>query len=150
MKWSNLAVSYVLTPAPAKEMQRKGSSSIHIQQYLLQTHISDRSVIFQHGPYASLSNLYLMKLFGFLCCACPEASSRPSSTSKARNIYICDLESQYSSLQVEEMYLRRRYLERRKTVSFAEDFCVKKVQLNPRKAVTSILKSPGQSPRHSQ
>ncbi len=91
-----------------------------------------------------------MKLFGFLCCACPEPSAQPSSTSEARNVYTCDLDAQYSSLQVEEMYLRRRYLERRKTVSFAEDFCVKKVQLKPRKAVTSILKSPGQSPRHSQ
>lgn len=86
-----------------------------------------------------------MRISGFLCCACPEATADLPTTPDARNVYLCDLDTQYSSLQTEEMYLRRKYLERRKTVSFAEDFCMKKPLLKTRKAVTSILKSP----RHS-
>ena len=105
-------------------------------------HLFNREGFFHHNPYTSHCNHYLMRIFGFLCCACPEATPDSSATPDSRNIYLCDLDTQYSSLQVEEIYLRRKYLERRKTVSFAEDFCMKKPSMKPRKAVTSILKSP--------
>lgn len=88
-----------------------------------------------------------MRFLGFLSCACGNSvssasSSTSTSTRSSRNAYTSSLDSQYSSLQVEETYLRKKYLDHRKTVSFAENLCRPKSFVMPRKAVTSILKSP--------
>jgi len=78
-----------------------------------------------------------MHSHGLLSCFC--APPRPVLPD-ARNLYECDLDVQYPCVQAEETYLRRKYLQRHKTVSFAEDLHWKRPYATQRKAVTSILK----------